>query len=292
MRRAAAVVALWAAFVFAQPTALNLNSQPLTAIKCDGGVVCSRRGTVATIIVTASGSGGGSSGGGAPVDGGFVVWTSVGSTNERVLSNGTNTVIDTATPGQIQVDVTTPVASATALAADPTACGANNYVTDIAANGALTCSIPPGTYTLPDATNLVTGGIRLTTDLGGTATAPTVVDDSHNHTGTTISALDTGDITTGTLGQARGGTGAGALTCLAGERLTSNGTVYSCSALPAGSGYSTIEDEATPLTQRTTLDFTGAGVTCTDTGAKTQCSIPGGGGGGGLSPYVLTFGGF
>jgi hypothetical protein len=51
-----------------------------------------------------------------------------------------------------------------------------------------------------------------------------------------------------------------------------------------------VEDEGTPVTQRSTLNFTGAGVTCTDTGAKTQCSIPGGGGG--LSPSVLSFGGF
>jgi len=45
----------------------------------------------------------------------------------------------------------------------------------------------------------------------------------------------------------------------------------------AGSGYSTIQDEGAPLTQRTTVDFVGAGVTATDTGAKTQVSIPGGG---------------
>lgn len=191
-----AALLLWAALADAQPTSLNLNGQPLTAVLCDGGVVCSRRGSVATIIVT-----GGASAPSAPVDGGFVVWTSVGSTNERVLSNGTNTTIDTATPGQIQVDLS------------------------------------------------------------------------------------------GTIAQTLGGTGAGALTCAAGERLTSNGTAYSCSALPAGGGYTTIQDEGTPLTARTTVDFTGAGVTCTDTGAKTSCSIPGGGGGG-TSPYVLSFGGF
>lgn len=35
---------------------------------------------------------------------------------------------------------------------------------------------------------------------------------------------------TGTLAQARGGTGAGALTCSAGQALTSNGTAYSCTS--------------------------------------------------------------
>lgn len=46
-----------------------------------------------------------------------------------------------------------------------------------------------------------------------------------------------------------------------------------------GGGYDTIEDEATPLTQRTTINFTGAGVTATDSGGKTVVTIPGGGGG-------------
>ncbi len=53
-----AALLLWAALADAQPTSLNLNGQPLTAIRCDGGVVCSRRGSVADIIVTASGGGG------------------------------------------------------------------------------------------------------------------------------------------------------------------------------------------------------------------------------------------
>lgn len=56
-------------------------------------------------------------------------------------------------------------------------------------------------------------------------------------------------------------------------------------------GYNVLQDEGVDLTKRTTLDFTGAGVSCTDTGAKTQCTISGGGSGG-TSPYVLSFGGF
>lgn len=72
---------LWAAVSGAQPAALNLNGQPLTAIRCDGGVVCSRRGTVATIIVTASGSGG--SGGSSDYDGGYLVVQDEGSNLTR-----------------------------------------------------------------------------------------------------------------------------------------------------------------------------------------------------------------
>ncbi len=37
--------------------------------------------------------------------------------------------------------------------------------------------------------------------------------------------------------------------------------------------YLTIEDEGTPLTARTTLDFTGAGVTCTDVAGDTSCDF-------------------
>ena len=42
-------------------------------------------------------------------------------------------------------------------------------------------------------------------------------------------------------------------------------------------GYATIEDEDTPLTQRTTLNFEGAGVSCADDTTKTTCTIPGAG---------------
>lgn len=275
--------------LLAQPS-LNLNQQPIEsrlrggrmsttrqyAIDCYGGTACSVDGGVLRIW-TADAGAATSSGGGAPVDAGYVVWSSAattGSTNERVLSAGNYTTIDNATAGQTQVD----------WAHGLTCAGGNVLTTN--GTGAMICVNP-----VPDATAFVTGGIRLNTDLGGSATAPEVVDDSHNHTSSTISGLDVADITSGTLSQARGGTGAGALTCAAGERLTSNGTAYSCSAVVT-QAYATVEDEATPLTQRSTVNFTGAGVSCTDSGGKTVCTISGGGGGGGLSPYLLSFGGF
>lgn len=55
----------------------------------------------------------------------------------------------------------------------------------------------------------------------------------------------------------------------------------------AGGGH-TIEDEGTPLTQRDTLNFVGAGVTVTDAGGKTVVTIPGGGGGSGITRSVAT----
>lgn len=49
----------------------------------------------------------------------------------------------------------------------------------------------------------------------------------------------------------------------------------------SGSGYATVQDEGTPLTQRTIVNFTGAGVACADSGGITVCTVSGGGGGGG-----------
>lgn len=178
------------------------------------------------------------------------------------------------------------------FASDPAACDTGQYVSDISQTGVLTCSTPAGSYTLPDATSSVTGGVRLTGDLAGSATSPAVVDDSHSHTGATIASLDTADITSGTLAQARGGTGAGALTCAAGERLTSNGTAYSCSAVVTAA-IDTVKDEGSSLAQRATVNFTGSGITCIDNAGsnRTDCDVPGGSSGG-VSPLVLSFGGF
>jgi hypothetical protein len=58
---------------------------------------------------------------------------------------------------------------------------------------------------------------------------------------------------------------------------TSAGTTVSLEA--AGSGYTTIYDETTQLTQRSNLKFTGSGVTCTDNGTdSTVCDVPSGSG--------------
>lgn len=63
----------------------------------------------------------------------------------------------------------------------------------------------------------------------------------------------------------------GNLTCaqVAYSQVSSTPTLYN----------QTIEDEATPLTQRTNVNFTGAGVSCIDSGGKTVCTISGGGAG-------------
>lgn len=62
-----------------------------------------------------------------------------------------------------------------------------------------------------------------------------------------------------------------------GGGLSMTGTTLSASGT---GGYDTVEDEGTPLTQRSTMNFVGAGVTAADAGGKTVVTIPGGGGGG------------
>lgn len=114
---AVAFALLWAMTADAQPWApgsLNLNQQPIEsrqnggrlsttrqfAVDCRTNMTCAVDGGV--LLLSAASGGAGSSG--APVDGGFVVWTSVGSTNERVLTAGTNVTLDTATPGQLTIN--------------------------------------------------------------------------------------------------------------------------------------------------------------------------------------------
>ena len=67
-----------------------------------------------------------------------------------------------------------------------------------------------------------------------------------------------------------------------GGRVDVRYTGYNSAPIILGSsaGYTTVEDEGIAQTQRTTLNFTGAGVTCTDDGMVTVCDITSGGGSG------------
>lgn len=44
-------------------------------------------------------------------------------------------------------------------------------------------------------------------------------------------------------------------------------------ATSSGGGYATIQEDGTPLTQRTTVNFTGANITCSDSGGITVCNV-------------------
>lgn len=282
--------------LLAQPSTLNLNQTPIVsrqnggklsntrqyAIDCRSGMSCSVDGGV--LLISSSGSTS------APVDATYLTQTANATlTNEQALSAlGTGLMSNTTGTGVVSIYggsacganqyASSVNASGTLICAQVAtsqlsgtitdgqlassysgvgACAANTFATTLSDNAAPTCSA------VNDATGALKGGVVLAGDLAGTASLPSVVDDSHAHTGTTISALDTGDITTGTLGQARGGTGAGALTCSAGDFLTSNGTAYSCgtptAGAPTGASYITRVAEA-GLSSETAMGALGTGV--------------------------------
>lgn len=53
-------------------------------------------------------------------------------------------------------------------------------------------------------------------------------------------------------------------------------TAFQIPAQITQTAYNLVQDEGSGLTKRTTLDMTGAGVTCSDSGGVTQCNIPAG----------------
>lgn len=59
--------------------------------------------------------------------------------------------------------------------------------------------------------------------------------------------------------------------------LTAGTTLNGATILTSGGAYSTIEDEGIARTQRATLNFVGAGVSCVDDTTRTTCTIAGGG---------------
>lgn len=66
------------------------------------------------------------------------------------------------------------------------------------------------------------------------------------------------------------------------QLLVWNGTSWVAAITGTGSAIATVQDEGTPLTQRATINFTGAGIACTDNSgsSRTDCDVSGGGGGG------------
>ncbi|HWP84678.1 MAG TPA: hypothetical protein VNN17_05780, partial [Terriglobia bacterium] len=87
--------------------------------------------------------------------------------------------------------------------------------------------------------------------------------------------------------------GVKSLTCSGTDKLSAIGTdglpVCSADQTGGGGGYATIQDEGTNLTQRATVNFTGAGVACADNAgqSRTDCTITGGGGGGGIQRCII-----
>lgn len=122
-------------------------------------------------------------------------------------------------------------------------------------------------------------------------TSPTSTEAQSNKTlaaANNVIEADTGDSATdffsaGTVNAARlpnlntVATGLTALRCV--ETDASSLFTVAAGACGTGGGYATIDDEDTPLTQRSTLNFEGAGVTCVDDTDQTTCTIGTGAGG-------------
>jgi hypothetical protein len=154
-------------------------------------------------------------GGGADALGGYLVKTATNApVNAQIMASlGTGLVLNTTTTGVQSIKGTNTCTNQ--FARSDTASGvwtcAGIGVADFTATGTPsattfyrgdnTWSVPAGTYTLPDATAAVTGGVRLTGQLGGTATSPTV-------TGVTGAVISLTTNVTGTLPAGSGGTGA------------------------------------------------------------------------------------
>ena len=238
-----------------------LSSRPQYAIDCDSAsMACTVDGGVLLLASMGGGGGPALADGGAPANATYITQTaSSGLTNEQALSS--------LSTGVVKVTTGTGVLSTAVSGTDYAPATSGSTV--LLGNGSGGFSSYAGTS--------CTNQFPRSLSTAGAATCASV-------------ALAT-DVS-GTLAQARGGTGAGALTCAAGERLTSNGTAYSCSAVVTAA-IDTVKDEGSSLAQRATVNFTGSGITCIDNAGsnRTDCDVPGGSSGG-VSPLVLSFGGF
>jgi len=123
------------------------------------------------------------------------------SVTSAYITDGTIATVDIAnnaiTDAKVVDTITVNLAAtATALAANPADCAANQFATTIAASGALTCAAitdaaVPNTITIDSATNF---SGSLVGDVTGTQGATVVGNDSHTHNATTISGLGAADI--------------------------------------------------------------------------------------------------
>lgn len=229
MRAAAVALALVAALAVAQspmysdyPWGLlqnGVDQGPVWNLNCiSPGLACSVDGGNGTINVNVAG------GGGALSDAGFVTWyADPGLSNERVLSNGNYTAVDFATAGEAQVDW-----------AHGLTCTSGQAITT-ASTSTLQCT---STITASDlnCSGCVSDAELASNYSGVGACTNQFVRSVNDNAAPTCSAVQLGSDVAGTLPEANGGTGTGALTCGTAQFLTSNGTAYSCSQGVSGSG--------------------------------------------------------
>lgn len=145
---------------------------------------------------------------------------------------------DTATSATSATSATTATTAATA-----TALATPRNINGVAFDGTANITVTAAGSTLTGST-IAAGmlGTAGNTAAAGNdarlsdARAPTAHATTHESGGADEVLLDASQVDTGTLTQARGGTGAGALTCTPGDVLTSDGSVYSCVTPAGGSG--------------------------------------------------------
>jgi len=247
VRRLLVLVVLASTIVSADVVVKNGGTSlgPVTALNCGANTSCSRSGSVATITATSGGAGGS----GAPVDGGYVVLggLTAGSTNERALSSGNYTAIDTGTSGQVQVDwahglTCTAGQALTSSGTTALACTSTLTASDVACAG--TC--------VGDAEIAGVAGSKVT---GAVASA------------TTCSAAESADYLN--------------LVCTAGQYVTCSGTACSCttpSAVTSVSG-STFISSSGGTTPALSLSATGTPSSTTYLrGDNTWATVSGGSG--------------
>lgn len=173
-------------------------------------------------------------------------------------------------PATLTSDTTGNAATATALENNPAACPSGEYVSDIAANGTLTCSTPAGggsgTVTSVSVTtaNGVSGSVAnatttpaITLTLG--AITPSSVAAVGAVTGSNLSGTNTGDQTTitGNAGTATALAANGA-NCAAGEfplGVDASGAAETCTALPTTISGTANEISASASTGAITLSL-------------------------------------
>lgn len=135
-------------------------------------------------------------------------------------------------------------ATATALAANGANCGSGNSPLGVDATG-----VVEGCFDVEEEAQLGT------TNITGNASDDTILN------GTGSSAATWKSIP--------------ACTDTAGNHLNYDAATntFSCGTTGGGSGYNTIQDEGGSLTQRSTVDFIGSGIICSDSGTKTTCTV-------------------
>ncbi len=156
------------------------------------------------------------------------------------------------------------VTEADALAINGTDCTAGRYARGVDAAGvAEFCT---------DATIEIDSVVATHTANSSAHHTATVNTDNQN-------LFETINTTSGTSPVADSATDTLTLTAGANITITGNSSTDTVTIASTGGGYSTVEDEGTPLTQRSVLNFTGAGVTCVDDAGspETDCDIPGAG---------------